>query len=110
MSPRDMARMDWLWLNRGNWNVTQVIPAEWIDKATRVLHEILDNEPEERHVYELGFWCNDQSQVWPNLPKDSFAASGAGQQHIWVCPSLDLIGDRRTMQGLLGRIIDSLTN
>ena len=130
MSPRDMARMGWLWLNRGNWNGTQVIPAEWIDKATRVSQEILDNEPEERHVYGLGFWCNDQSQVWPNLPKDSFAASGAGQQHIWVCPSLDLIvvqsqgtypsrgafdsdeqiEDRRSMQGLLGRIIDSLTN
>jgi len=128
MTPRDMARMGWLWLNRGNWNGTQVIPSDWIDKATRVSPEILDNEPQDRHVYGLGFWCNDQAQVWPNLPTDSFAASGAGNQHIWVCPSLDLvvvqspgiypsrgafdsdeqIEDRRAMQGLLSRIVDSV--
>jgi CubicO group peptidase (beta-lactamase class C family) len=129
MTPHDMARMGWLWLNKGNWNGTQIIPADWIDKATKVSPEILENEPEDRHVYGLGFWCNDQSQIWPDLPKDSFAASGAGQQHIWVCPSLDLvvvqspgsypshgafdspeqIEDRRSMQGMLGRIVDSAT-
>ena len=128
MTPRDMARMGWLWLNRGNWNGTQVIPSEWIDKSTRVSPEILNNEPQDRHVYGLGFWCNDQAQVWPDLPIDSFAASGAGNQHIWVCPSLDLvvvqspgiypsrgafdsdeqIEDRKAMQGLLGRIVDSV--
>ncbi len=124
MTSRDMARMGWLWLNRGNWNGVQVIPAEWIDQATKVSSEILENEPPERHVYGLGFWCNDQAQVWPSLPRDSFAASGAGNQHIWVCPSLDLvvvqspgiyqshgafdsdeqIEARRSMQGLLGRV------
>ena len=128
MTPHDMARLGWLWLNSGSWNGTQVVPSGWIEKATKVSPEILENEPEERHVYGLGFWCNDQAQVWPNLPKDSFAASGAGNQHIWVCPSLDLIvvqspgtypsrgafdspeqvGFRRAMQGLLGRICDSI--
>ena len=123
-----MARMGWLWLNKGNWNGTQVIPETWIDKATKVSDEILENEPANRQVYGLGFWCNDQGQVWPELPKDSFAASGAGNQHIWVCPSLDLvvaqspgiytsrgaldseeqIEDHRSMQGLLGRIVDSV--
>lgn len=127
MTPRDMARMGWLWLNRGNWNGDQIISAEWMDKATKVSSEILENEPPKRHIYGLGFWCNDQAQVWPDLPKDSFAASGAGNQHIWACPNLDLvvvqspgiyrsrrtfdsdeqIEDRRSMQGLLGRIVDS---
>ena len=128
MSLRDMARMGWLWLNKGNWNGTQIIPEAWMNKATKVSTEILENEPPERHVYGLGFWCNDQAQVWPDLPLDSFAASGAGNQHIWVCPSLDLvvaqspgiypsrgafdsdeqIEDRRAMQGLLGRIVDAI--
>ena len=127
MTPRDMARCGWLWLNRGNWNGTQVVPSKWIDSATKVSSEILKKEPEDRHVYGLGFWCNDQARIWPDLPKDSFAASGAGKQHIWVCPSLDLVvvqspgtyqsrgafdspeqvGFRRSMQGLLGRIADS---
>jgi len=128
MNLRDMARMGWLWLNKGNWNGTQVIPKTWMDKATKVSDEILENEPADRHIYGLGFWCNDQGQVWPELPKDSFAASGTGNQHIWVCPSLDLvvvqspgiypsrgsfdseehIQDRRAMQGLLVRIVDAI--
>ncbi|MDA1279413.1 MAG: serine hydrolase [Chloroflexi bacterium] len=129
MSPRDMARLGWLWLNRGDWNGQQVIPRAWVEMATKVSTEILENEPEERHVYGLGFWCNDRRQIWPDLPADSFAASGAGNQHIWVCPSLDLVvaqspgtypsrgafdsieqvTDRRAMQGLLGRIADSVS-
>ncbi len=91
MSPRDMARCGLLWMHRGSWNGTQVVPAEWIDEATRVNSDILANEPEENHRYGLGFWCNDRGKIWPNLPRDSFAASGNGRQHIWVCPSLDLI-------------------
>lgn len=128
MTPRDMARLGWLWLNRGNWGGDQVVPAGWLDQATKVSPEIIENEPLERHVYGLGFWCNDQAQIWPDLPRDSFAASGAGNQHIWVCPSLELIvvqspgtypsqgvfdspeqvEYRRVMQGLLGRIVDSV--
>jgi hypothetical protein len=30
-------------------------------------------------------------RLWPNLPRDSYAASGAGSQLIWVCPSLNLV-------------------
>ena len=51
MAPRDMARMGWLWLNRGNWAGTQIIPSDWIDKATKVSNEIIANEPVKRHVY-----------------------------------------------------------
>ena len=128
MAPRDMARVGWLWLNRGSWDGAQIIPSHWIDKATKVSDEIIANEPVKRHVYGLGFWCNDQEQVWPDLPPDSFAASGAGNQHIWVCPSLELVVvqspgtypsrgvfdsdeqiiDRKEMQGLLGRIVESI--
>ena len=128
MTPHDMARIGWLWLNRGSWDGAQIIPSHWIDKATKVSDEIIANEPVKRHVYGLGFWCNDQEQVWPDLPSDSFAASGAGNQHIWVCPSLELVVvqspgtypsrgvfdsdeqiiDRKEMQGLLGRIIASI--
>ena len=98
MTPHDMARIGWLWLNRGSWDGAQIIPSHWIDKATKVSDEIIVNEPVKRHVYGLGFWCNDQEQVWPDLPSDSFAASGAGNQHIWVCPSLqiDVIQSPRT--------------
>lgn len=91
MSPHDMARCGLLWLHRGNWNGKQVVREEWMAEATRVNDDILANEPEEEHRYGLGFWCNDRGKMWPGLPSDSFAASGNGRQHIWVCPSLDLV-------------------
>jgi CubicO group peptidase (beta-lactamase class C family) len=60
-------------------------------EATRTAPDIIANCPKEQWKYGYGFWTNDYSQIWPDLPRDSFAASGAGGQHIWVCPSLDLV-------------------
>ena len=58
----------------------QVVPREWMEQATRVNDDILANEPEENHRYGLGFWCNDRGALWPNLPRDSFSAAGAGRR------------------------------
>ena len=52
---------------------------------------IVENCPKEQWQYGYAFWTNDHAQLWPNLPRDAFAASGAGRQHIWVCPNLDLV-------------------
>lgn len=91
MTPHDMARCGLLWMHYGRWNDKQVVPEQWMRKATAVNADVLANEPEENHRYGLGFWCNDRGKTWPNLPRDSFAANGAGRQHVWVCPSLDLV-------------------
>ncbi|MBS1252054.1 MAG: hypothetical protein MAG451_01090 [Anaerolineales bacterium] len=60
-------------------------------RATQTAPDIRANCPREQWKYGYGFWTNDHGQLWPNLPRDSYAASGAGSQHIWVCPSLDLV-------------------
>ena len=39
----------------------------------------------------LGFWVNDHGKQWPDLPRDSFAALGAGAKMTWVCPSLGMV-------------------
>jgi CubicO group peptidase (beta-lactamase class C family) len=87
----DMARLGWLWCNYGRWKDKQLVPEEWMSEATRTAPDIIANCPKEQWKYGYGFWTNDHSQLWPNLPRDAFAASGAGGQHIWVCPSLDLV-------------------
>lgn len=87
----DLARMGYLWLNDGKWNGEQVIPADWLRDSTRTAPNIVENCPEEQWCYGLGFWTNDHGRLWQNLPRDSYAASGAGSIHIWVCPSLDLV-------------------
>ncbi len=90
-SALDMARLGWLWCNWGSWGDKQLIPEEWLREATKTAPDIRANCPKEQWRYGYGFWTNDYSQQWPSLPKDSYAASGAGCQHIWVCPSLELV-------------------
>lgn len=87
----DMARLGWLWRNDGRWQDQQVIPAAWLHEATRVAPAIRANCPRTDWQYGYAFWTNEAGLLWPSLPCDSFAASGAGSQHIWVCPSLDLV-------------------
>jgi len=91
MTARDMARMGLLWLNDGNWDGRQVVPAEWLREATRVSDMLLENEPESLWQYGLGFWCNDKTMLWPDLPSNSFAAVGTGKQFTWVDREHDLI-------------------
>jgi len=90
-SALDMARLGWLWRNGGRWRDRQLIPTAWLREATRTAPDIRANCPKEQWKYGYAFWTNDHRQLWPNLPRDSYAASGAGSQHIWVCPSLDLV-------------------
>jgi CubicO group peptidase (beta-lactamase class C family) len=87
----DMARLGLLWLNWGRWEHTQVIPEAWLREATRTALNIVENCPREQWRYGYGFWTNDYGEDSANLPRDSYAAVGAGYQHIWVCPSLDLV-------------------
>lgn len=88
----DMARLGWLWRHYGRWGEQQLVPEAWLREATSAV-EVPQYVVDARFhdAYGLGFWSNDHGAIWPDLPRDAFAASGAGCQHIWVCPSLDLV-------------------
>lgn len=112
----DMARMGYLWLNNGNWKGRQIIPREWHEEAIHTAPAILGNSPEDEWKYGCGFWSNDHGKLWPQLPHDSYAASGAGCKHIWVCPSLDLVvaqspgiwaNQEENADGLLRRVVEA---
>ena len=115
----DMARAGWLWLNGGRWMDRQLIPADYLREATRTNEDVLAHEPEENWKYGLGFWTNDHGRLWPDLPRDAFAASGAGSMHVFACPELDLVvaqtpgpwddSDKGQRQGeLLDRLVDAV--
>jgi CubicO group peptidase (beta-lactamase class C family) len=95
MTTRDACRVGWLWRHGGNWAGRKVVPEQWLREAT-VSAPIITRDSPAGDVsglgcYGLGFWTNDQGKLWPALPRDSFAAAGAGSNLIWVCPSLDLV-------------------
>lgn len=88
---RDMARLGLLWLNWGRWGDRQIIPEAWMREASRVAPMIVTNCPGEQWSYGYGFWTNEYGLLWPDLPKETFVASGAGRNLIWMCPERDLV-------------------
>ncbi|MBX2998600.1 MAG: serine hydrolase [Caldilineaceae bacterium] len=116
-SALDMARLGWLWRHWGRWRDQQLIPEAWLREATKVAPDIRRHCAEAEWVYGYGFWTNEFGRLWPNLPRDSYAASGAGRQHIWVSPDLDLVivqspglyeDQRENDSGLVRLIVDAV--
>jgi len=110
----DLEKLGLLWLQGGRWADRQLVPSSWLDEATRVAPDIVNHCPPEDRKYGYGFWTNEYGLLWPDLPRDSFAAAGAGSHLVWVCPGLELVvvqspGLYRDIQdeghGLLARVV-----
>jgi len=84
INTRDHARFGYLMLRRGKWQDRQVISEAWIQAATtRGGPGNVD--------YGYLWWLNTQGLSWPDAPKTSFAALGAGSNTIWIDPEHDLV-------------------
>jgi CubicO group peptidase (beta-lactamase class C family) len=78
ITPRDMAKLGYLYLHGGMWDGAQVVPAEWVSEATRKHTSTGGN---------LGY-----GYQWWTYPKwDAYAALGRDGQTIFVIPESDLI-------------------
>lgn len=81
---RDFARLGYLWLKKGRWGSRQLVPEEWIIRATSRFVQASG----ESHNYGYTFWVQDE---WKNVPKDTFMSRGHNLNHCYVVPSLDLV-------------------
>ena len=89
--PLDLARLGLLWEREGRWEGGQLVPRDWLREATAVAAPIRENCPQEEWKYGYGFWTNEYGLLWPDLPRSSYAAIGAGKNLIWIEPGLDLV-------------------
>ncbi len=80
LQPRDMAKIGYLWLNRGRWQDRQIVPAEWLQAATEV-HSRADWGAD----YGYGFW------VYPDRTPPIYEGLGRGGQRISVVPAKNLV-------------------
>ena len=81
--PSDMAKIGFLWRNRGVWDGRQIVSSGWV--ASSVKPHISTGEGEH---YGYGWWvdtANEQGEF------SSYRADGRGGQYIIVVPSLNLI-------------------
>lgn len=89
VSLRDMARFGRLYMHKGNWNGSQIVPAQWVtDSVTPSAPHLMagaDN-PGSDLPYGYGF------QWWtPETPRGDFMASGIYDQFIYVDPSTGVV-------------------
>jgi CubicO group peptidase (beta-lactamase class C family) len=118
-SVRDFARVGWLWLNKGNWNGSQLLPHSYFDAYMRPLvppdlprtssasaDDYLgigtygggSNQLEEGPgIYGFNWWFNEEAGgsgnlTWPDAPADAFQAAGGEETHIiTIIPSLKMV-------------------
>ena len=77
LSPRDMAKFGWLFLNKGKWNGRQVISSQWVDRATR------------RHV-DASLFDHYGYQWWRDA-RGYYMAVGYKGQRIFVVPRKNMV-------------------
>ena len=117
-SCRDFARIGWLWLNRGRWSGTQLLPRRFFDEhmrpdvpgdVPRTTVEGSDYLAVGTHgggsdqtqygpgIYGFNWWFNAEvgttgAMTWPDAPADTFQANGHWNREVMtVIPSLGLV-------------------
>jgi CubicO group peptidase (beta-lactamase class C family) len=75
ITPRDMARFGFLYLNRGIWNDTQVISQDWIDESTAM----------NSNKYGYLWWLREEGSTF------AYSALGSGGNVICCIPGKDLV-------------------
>jgi len=102
MSARDFARFALLYLHRGKWNNTQLVPDEWVKASTRPYSD------SESGGYGYLWWTGDSASGKSqeiSFPNGSFWAEGHLGQYAVAVPSLDLIVVNRVDEKLTRRSV-----
>ena len=93
MTPRDMARFGYLYLNNGRWENKQIIPADYV--------AVTPPRSKAKRAYGYLFWN------YPMLPFDSsYQANGAYGQYIDILPEYDIVIARTASSTPINRAWD----
>jgi CubicO group peptidase (beta-lactamase class C family) len=101
ISAREIARVGHLFLNQGNWDGEQLIPKDWVQKASAV--QVPASLPlghtesglQGSGVYGFNWWVNgihpNGERKWPDAPISTFAAWGHNNNNLFIIPEWDMV-------------------
>jgi CubicO group peptidase (beta-lactamase class C family) len=79
LHPHDMAKIGYLWLNKGQWEGKQIVSRDWVENSVKAQ---VDTGRDDDYGY--GWWVHTGDPV-------SYSAIGRGGQRIIVVPAWNLI-------------------
>lgn len=86
LTPRDMARFGYIYLQNGYLNEQQIIPAKWIAESTLNYRNYTDTWEEITNLgYSYQWWTGQMDEY------SIYFASGYGGQWILIIPNLDMV-------------------
>jgi CubicO group peptidase (beta-lactamase class C family) len=80
LKPQDMAKLGYLWLNKGLWEGKQIVSRQWVEDSVKLQVKTGENDD-----YGYGWW------VMSGNFGNEYAAIGRGGQRVQVIPALDLM-------------------
>ncbi|HEX6366025.1 MAG TPA: serine hydrolase [Agromyces sp.] len=89
-TPRDWAAIGQFAMQNGEWNGEQLLPEDWMEQSLTVTDVAETDDP----GYGMGWRVNPMlggELRWPELPEDTFYASGHDGQKVFVVPSENLV-------------------
>jgi CubicO group peptidase (beta-lactamase class C family) len=92
---QDLVKWAELWRNNGLWEGKQLIPEDYVRRATSWVNSALAGPP-----YGYNWFVNAGRHLWPEAPPDSYGHPGFGafkpsgkesRAYLWICPSLETV-------------------
>jgi CubicO group peptidase (beta-lactamase class C family) len=83
ITARDLARVGYLFLNRGEWKGQRILSEAWVKEATRTSQDLTPD-------YGFLWWVHTAS-TRPEDPPDSYEAIGLYGNYLCVFPAQDMI-------------------
>ena len=86
LTPSDMAKFGYLYLNNGLWDGVQVLPKEWVEESTQKQIAV-----DASLNYGYLFWLQTVRDEAKSKQYDTYRAAGMGGQYIMAVPDLDMV-------------------
>jgi len=98
-TPRDWAKLGFLFLNDGCWEGQRLLPEGWVAASVAVSEPLRQKRVgwDPGDVQGRQLWLNrrvpglQDEKPWPDVPEDAYAMRGHWSQSVTVIPSLDLV-------------------
>lgn len=99
-SARDWAKFGLLYLNDGMYKNRRILPKGWVDYTRTPLAHTKKGQYKAQFWLNAGNSDNPKQRMWPQAPRDAYAAQGHDKQRTFIVPSENLVIVR------LGRTLD----